>query len=255
MRMTMQEWTALSPEDQRSRAAEMPWEVFEQQSKAEQERLTNLNIEKDRKLKAALVQVDEFDKRIKALESSGAPASQIRDLEAQKRQFQEDYEKDPTMAIARLAQSGITYALDQQRQADAIKRQALRKIRAEYSRDYAKYGDELEDKLDAIRGPISVDDVLSIFNSLRGKSKEDEIKEAEARGAKKALEEAGIVAVDEGGSSGDDKPKGSSLTQEQQAEMTQMGLNEKEYKELLRGRQEEDKRQDKTPRVTINPKH
>lgn len=251
----MQEWNALTPEDQKSRESEMPWEVFQEKSKAEQERLTNLTIEKDRKLKAAHAQIEELDARIKTLETSGAPQSQIRNLEEIKRNFQDEYEKDPTMAIARLASQGINFALSQQKQIDSVKKQALRRIRKEFAKDYEKYGDTLEDKLDLVTGPITVDDIMVMFNSLRGSSIDDQIKEAEERGRKKALEEAGIVAVDVGGSSGSGGSGSSSLTREQKEEQDTMGLNEKEYKEILRTRQEKDKLEGRTPRSLISPKH
>lgn len=253
-RMTMQEWTVLDETQQKAREAEMPWDVFAEKGKAEQDRLTNLNIEKDRKLRVALQQVSELDARIKALEASGAPASQIRDLEEVKRRFEDEYEKDRPMAIARLASQGVSYALSQQRQSDIVKKQALRKIRKDFSREYEKYGDALEDKLDLVTGPITADDIMVMFNSLRGGSIDDQIKEAEERGRKKALEDAGIVALDEGGPGGD-KPGTSGLNKEQQEEQIRMGITEKEYKELLRIRQEKDKLESRTPRVLISPKH
>jgi molybdenum-dependent DNA-binding transcriptional regulator ModE len=92
---------------------------------------------------------------------------------------------------------------------------------------------------------------MNIFNSLRGKSIDDQLKEAESRGAKKALEDAGIVAMDEGGSSGGGGSS-SSLTKEQSEEMSRMGLSEKEYKEILRERQNKDKVEGKSPRTLIN---
>ena len=244
----------MSEEEQKARETEMPWEIFSDLSKKEQDRLTNTLIEKDRKLKSALTQVAELDARIKALEASGAPRSQIANLEEIKRQFQDEYEKDPTMAIARLASQGVQYALAQQKQTDTIKKQALRKIRKEFPKEYDKYGDGLEDKLDLVSGSITIDDVMVMFNSLRGSSIDDQIKEAEERGRKKALEDAGIVAIDTGGSSGGGGTP-SSLTQEQKEEMNTMGLNEKEYKEILRDRQEKDKLEGRTPRTLISPKH
>lgn len=254
-RMTLQEWNALDEAQQKAREAEMPWELFADLSKKEQDRLTNLNIEKDRKLKSALQQVSELDARIKALEASGAPASQIANLEQLKKQFQDEYEKDPTMAIARLASQGVSYALSQQKQTEAIKRQALRKIRKEYPKEYEKFGDALEDKLDLVTGAITIDDIMVMFNSLRGGSIDDQLAAARKEGADKALEDAGIVAVDVGGSSGASGGVSSSLTKEQQEERQRMGLNEKEYKEILRDRQEKDKLEGRTPRILISPKH
>ncbi len=255
-RMTLQEWNALDANQQKAREAEMPWEVFAEKSKAEQDRLTNLNIEKDRKLKAALTQVDEMDKRIKALEASGAPASQIQGLENAKAQYMAEFEKDPLGANARLASSMAQFVVAESKKLDTIKKSALRKIRKEYPKEYEKYGDALEDKLDLVTvGPLTVDDVMVMFNSLRGSSIDEQIKEAEKRGAQKALEDAGIVAIDKGGSSDNDPSKGaSSLTKEQQEEMTHMGLTEPEYKDILRSRQNDDKLKGKTPRTLINIK-
>ncbi len=254
-RLTIQEWNALTAEEQKQREAEMPWEVLSEKSKAEQERLVNLNIEKDRKLKAALSQVEELDKRIKDLEASGAPQGQINNLEAIKKQFQEEYDRDPAMAIARLSAQGTQYALNQIRQNESIKKQALRKIRKEYAKDYDKFGDALEDKLDAITGAITVDDVLVMFNSLRGSSIDEQLENARKEGAKKALEEAGVVAIDGGGSSTNEDGSASTLTKEQKDEMQRMMLSEKDYKEILRDRQNVDRLEGRTPRTLISPKH
>ncbi len=257
-RLTIQEWGALSQEEQKTREAEMPWEVFEEKSKAEQERLRNSAIEHDRKLKAATQQVEELNKKIEELQRSGAPASAINSLEAARKQYQDDYDKDPMMANARLSATMTQRAIDDMRRVDQIKRIALRKLRKDNPKDMEKYGEELEDMLDTVNDPakITPDSILIMFNSLRGKSVDDQIKEAEKRGAKKALEGAGIVAIDDGGSSGAGDEKGkTSLTKEQQEECNRMGLNEKEYKELLRGRQEKDRLEGRTPRSLIAPKH
>lgn len=252
-RMTLQEWNVLDEDQKKAREAEMPWDIFAQKSKGEQERLISLNVEKDRKLKAANAQIKQLDDRIKALEASGGSQSQINNLEDIKAQFQSDYEKDPTMAIAKLANQGIQYTLQQNRQYDFVKKQTLRKIRKDYAKDYAKHSDELEDKLDLIVGPITADEIMSMFNSLRGKSIDSQIEEARKEGAQKALADAGIVAIDEGGASSQDHPK-TSLTQEQQKEATDMGLDEKEYKDVLRGRQEADRLAGRTPRILVSPK-
>ena len=254
----MQEWGALTPEDQKIREAEMPWEIFSDLSKKEQDRLTNTLIEKDRKLKAALTQVEELDKRIKALEASGtASPGQVRSLEAIRDEYMKDLNDDPLKANVRLMTTQIANAIANIRKVDGIKKMALRKLRKDFPKDYEKYGEELEDMLDNVQNPenITADSVLIMFNSLRGKSVADEIKEAEARGAKKALEEAGIVAVDVGGSSAGGGEAKSSLTKEQQEEMNQMNLIEKDYKEILRDRQEKDKLEGRSPRTLISPKH
>lgn len=256
-RLTPQEWNALAPEIQKQREAEMPWEIFAEKNKAEQERLTNLNIEKDRKLKAALQQAEELDKRIKALEASGASAGQIKNLENIREQYLADLEKDPLNANARLALTQAGMLISNYRKSDAVKKTALRKLRKDFPKDFDKYGEDLEDMLDNVQNPenITLESVVIMFNSLRGKTIDDQIKEAREEGRKKALEDAGIVAVDTGGSSGSGSGSGSSLIKEQQEEMTRMGLEDTDYKEILRGRQEKDRLEGRTPRTLINPKH
>lgn len=255
--LTVQEWNALSEDEQRTREAEMPEEVRVELNKAERERLLNSNIEKDRKLKAATQQAEELNRRITELERTGAPTAEITELERVRKQYEIDLEKDPMMANGRLASYLASKAIGDFRKVEQVKRASLRKLRKDYPRDMDKYGEELEEMLDNVTDPlkISADSVLIVFNSLRGKSVDDQIKEAEERGAKKAREDAGIVAIDHGGSSGAGGGGKTSLTKDQQDECERMGLIEKEYKELLRGRQEKDKLEGVTPRSLIAPKH
>ena len=95
-----------------------------------------------------------------------------------------------------------------------------------------------------------------MFDSLRGKTVEERIKEAKAEGAKKALEDAGIIsAADDTGAVSGDKNKGrkSTLTADQQTERDTMQLDDDaEYTEILKGLQEKDKLADKPPRKLIS---
>lgn len=255
-RLTQQEWNALSPEEQDVRTEEMPWEIFAEKSKTEQERLKNSAIEHDRKLKAATQQAEELNRQIAELKKSGAPASEVHALEDVRKQYLADLENDPLVANSRLAITMSQRVVGDFRRAETIKRTALRKLRKDYPKDMDKHGDELEDMLDTVdSSKISPDSILIMFNSLRGKSIDDQISEARKEGAKKALEDAGIVAIDQGGSSGAGNQGKTSLTKEQQEEAEKMGLIEKEYKELLRSRQEKDKLEGRTPRSLIAPKH
>ena len=256
-RLTTQEWSALSADEQKVREEEMPWEVFAEKSKTEQERLKNSAIEHDRKLKAAEKQVEELNATVQQIKNAGGSPAQVQSLEDIRKQYLEDLEKDPLMANAKLAATGIARALADFKKADQIKRSALRNLRRDYPKDMNKYGEELEDMLDNITDSsrITADSILIMFNSLRGKSIDDQLKEAREDGAKKALEDAGIVAIDSGGSSGAGGSGKSSLTKEQEEERNRMGLNEADYKEILRGRQEKDRNENRTPRTLINPKH
>ena len=131
----------------------------------------------------------------------------------------------------------------------------MRLLRKE-NKDFNRYENDLEEMLDGIQDPknISEKSIRVMFDSVRGKSTPDLIKEAEERGAKSALEQAGIVSVGDGTGKKDKGGAKSDLTTDQQAERDRMLLDDADYKELLKGLQEKDKALDKPPRSLVGQK-
>jgi hypothetical protein len=155
-----------------------------------------------------------------------------------------------------LIRDGAAWMMSTQRNAEKIKRDTKRKLKAEFSKEYEKHSDELDDMLSGITNleSLTEESIRIMFDALRGRGSAAAIKEAEDAAAAKALEDAGFVAVGSGASGGGGTGGNrSSLNKDQQAEMLRMGLeSEEDYLEILRGRQEKDKLAGKPPRKLIS---
>ncbi len=248
--LTNEEWTVLTDDEKVSRATEAPLEIQVEAAKADVKK--NADAEHGRKSDASQKEIDRLNTVIAENATKNKP---VKTSEEYADQYVKNLADDPFTANSKLGRDVAQYVLGESKKADRIRRKTIRTLRKEV-KDFDKYEDSLDEMLDDVQDPrnISEKSIRVMLDSLRGRSSTDDIKEAEERGAKKALEDAGIVSVADGTGKGDTKPK-SDLTPEQEAEKDRMLIEDvADYKELLRGLQEKDKALGKPPRKLIGAK-